>query len=295
MIHGRTSAPATIAAASLWCTLTMNPTPTFAGAQTVAVDRQLDEARTLYQDGRFDAAVATLRGAIEQLQQLRDVQSRKVQLADAHYLGVKIPGTVGTLFGNNFGMSRLERSFEAKLEVQRQAVGPPKKSTATDRLAGMTQEQLRSQFGPPSLVQDSVWYYDTPKRTLRISFKDDVVAGAEPGDFDLSVLTRSVPRPGIATMKDPGLTPPSLIKEVKPNYTSEARRALIQGSVFVECVVGIDGVCSGMWIVRSLDPEFGLDEEAVKALQQWRFKPGTIDDKRVPVLVIIEMSFVLRK
>ena len=86
MNRRRTLASALIAAASLWCTLAMMLTPVSASAQTGAVDRQLDEARTLYSDGRFDAAVVTLRGAIAQLQELRDVQSRQVQLADAHLL-----------------------------------------------------------------------------------------------------------------------------------------------------------------------------------------------------------------
>ena len=46
--------------------------------------------------------------------------------------------------------------------------------------------------------------------------------------------------------------------------------------------------------MRSLDSTFGLDNEAVKAARQWRFKPGTRLGQPVPVLVTIELSFALR-
>jgi len=43
-----------------------------------------------------------------------------------------------------------------------------------------------------------------------------------------------------------------------------------------------------------LDTQHGLDDEAVKALKQWRFSPGTKDGKPVPVVVELEMTFTLR-
>lgn len=74
------------AAVVLWCLLAPVGAPAFAAAQSGELERELDEAKTLYREGRFDATVAKLRGVIAQLQQLRDIQSRKVQLADAHLL-----------------------------------------------------------------------------------------------------------------------------------------------------------------------------------------------------------------
>jgi outer membrane biosynthesis protein TonB len=37
-----------------------------------------------------------------------------------------------------------------------------------------------------------------------------------------------------------------------------------------------------------------LDEEAVKAVKEWRFVPGAVDGQQVPMIVSIEMSFALR-
>jgi protein TonB len=90
------------------------------------------------------------------------------------------------------------------------------------------------------------------------------------------------------------VTTPIALDQVKPQYTSEAMRARIQGTVWVECIVQPNGVCTDVHVVRSLDPNFGLDQEAVKAARQWRFKPGTRLGQPVPVLVTIELSFALR-
>ena len=81
---------------------------------------------------------------------------------------------------------------------------------------------------------------------------------------------------------------------MKPQYTSDAMRAKIQGSVLLECVVRPDGSVGDIQIVRSLDPTFGLDQEAVKAARQWRFRPGMRLGEPVPVLVTIELTFTLR-
>jgi protein TonB len=48
-------------------------------------------------------------------------------------------------------------------------------------------------------------------------------------------------------------------------------------------------------VTRSLDAEYGLDQEAIAAAKKWKFKPGTRQGKPVPVLVTIELTFTLRK
>jgi TonB family protein len=91
-----------------------------------------------------------------------------------------------------------------------------------------------------------------------------------------------------------GVTSPELVHEVKPLYTPDAMRAKIQGSVLLECVVLPDGTVGDLRIIRSLDPVFGLDQEAIKAARQWRFRPGRRLGQPVAVLVNIELSFTLR-
>jgi protein TonB len=87
---------------------------------------------------------------------------------------------------------------------------------------------------------------------------------------------------------------PRVIREVKPQYTAEAMRAKVQGTVLLECVVLADGSVGNVEVVKSLDGTFGLDQEAIKAAKQWRFQPGRRLNEPVAVLVTIELTFTLR-
>jgi len=91
-----------------------------------------------------------------------------------------------------------------------------------------------------------------------------------------------------------GVTLPRVLREVKPQYTSDAMRAKVQGTVLLECVVRPDGSVTDVQVVRSLDSTFGLDQEAIKAAGQWRFQPGLRMGEPVAVLVTIELTFTLR-
>jgi TonB family protein len=87
-----------------------------------------------------------------------------------------------------------------------------------------------------------------------------------------------------------GVIAPTLLKKVRPNYTTDALRLRVQGTVALEVVVGRDGVPIDVRVTRSLDPH-GLDEEAIIAVREWRFTPGRIGKTPVDVLVSILLDF----
>ena len=89
-----------------------------------------------------------------------------------------------------------------------------------------------------------------------------------------------------------GVVPPALLKQVQPKYTPDAVVHKIQGTVTLEVVVGRSGIPLDIRVIRSLDRN-GLDEEAVKAVRQWRFSPGRVGDTPVDVIVIVLMDFRL--
>jgi protein TonB len=90
-----------------------------------------------------------------------------------------------------------------------------------------------------------------------------------------------------------GITPPRVIRDVKPAYTPEAMQARIQGEVQVSAIVRPDGTVADVRLSRSLDRVFGLDEEAIKAVRQWRFKPATRLGQPVAVYVTIGVGFTM--
>jgi len=91
-----------------------------------------------------------------------------------------------------------------------------------------------------------------------------------------------------------GVTLPQVVREVKPAYTADAMRAKVQGSVWLECIVMPDGSVGEVKVTRSLDPIFGLDQEAIKAAKMWKFRPGMRQGEPVPVIITIELTFTLR-
>lgn len=90
-----------------------------------------------------------------------------------------------------------------------------------------------------------------------------------------------------------GVSAPTVIKDVRPKYTGDALRDKIQGTVVVEAVVRADGCPSQIRVIKSLDPR-GLDVEAIKAVEQWRFEPGRRAGVPVDVLVVIMLDFTIR-
>jgi protein TonB len=91
-----------------------------------------------------------------------------------------------------------------------------------------------------------------------------------------------------------GVNSPRLLDDVKPGYVADAMRAGVQGVVRLEAVVRTDGTVGEVRVTRSLDRWFGQDDECVRTVKKWRFKPGTKDGVAVPVVVEVEMTFTKR-
>jgi protein TonB len=89
-----------------------------------------------------------------------------------------------------------------------------------------------------------------------------------------------------------GVSPPTVVSRVEPQYSEEARKARYQGTVVLEAIVRRDGTVDILRVVRSLG--FGLDENAIQALKQWHFRPGMRAGVPVDVALNIEVNFNLR-
>jgi periplasmic protein TonB len=89
-----------------------------------------------------------------------------------------------------------------------------------------------------------------------------------------------------------GITPPSLLHEVRPDYTEDARRLGIEGEVVLEIVVRRDGSVGDVKVLNGL--RGGLDRRAIDAVRQWRFSPARRHGTPVDVIVEVAVEFKLR-
>jgi TonB family protein len=89
-----------------------------------------------------------------------------------------------------------------------------------------------------------------------------------------------------------GIEPPRLLREVKADYTEEARQRRIAGDVILEIVVRQDGSVGEVKVLQGLGS--GLNERAVQAVRQWRFAAARRQGAPVDVIVEVAVEFKIR-
>ncbi|HLK51321.1 MAG TPA: TonB family protein [Bryobacteraceae bacterium] len=89
----------------------------------------------------------------------------------------------------------------------------------------------------------------------------------------------------------PGIAAPKLLFKVEPQYTEEARLAKYEGTVVVSAEIGAGGQAQSMRVIRGLG--LGLEEQALKAIGQWKFQPAMKEGRLIPVKATIEVNFRL--
>lgn len=104
--------------------------------------------------------------------------------------------------------------------------------------------------------------------------------GWGPGDGDIAVAL------------DARMTRPEVLTRVNPRYTEAARIARREGTVIVQATIDRTGHVTDVRLMKSLG--LGLDEAAVNAVQQWRFKPAVLAGRPVPVYFQLSVNFTVR-
>lgn len=89
----------------------------------------------------------------------------------------------------------------------------------------------------------------------------------------------------------PQTKPPRIIKKVDPQYTEEARRARVQGSVMLKAELDENSRLIGIHVLRGLG--YGLDEKAIDCARQWQFEPAMRDGAPIRTRVQLEINFRL--
>lgn len=119
--------------------------------------------------------------------------------------------------------------------------------------------------------------------------------------------------PGVGSGKGPGLGPgenggtgggvdytgvgggtvtaPTLITKTEPEYSEEARKARLQGTVLLRIEVDTHGLAQNIMVRKSLG--LGLDDRAMEAVKKWKFIPGKVNGKPAAVVAYVEVNFRL--
>lgn len=84
---------------------------------------------------------------------------------------------------------------------------------------------------------------------------------------------------------------PVVIERREPQYPEVARKARISGIVIVEVIIDQSGAVTAGRVLKPLP--FGLDEEALRAVKTWRFRPGTRNGQPVATIFNLTVSFKL--
>jgi periplasmic protein TonB len=89
-----------------------------------------------------------------------------------------------------------------------------------------------------------------------------------------------------------GISAPVPLNNVEAEFSDEARRAKYQGVCLISLIVDANGNPQNPRVIRPLG--MGLDEKALEAVRQYRFKPAMKDGKYpVPVMITVEVNFRL--
>ena len=174
---------------------------------------------------------------------------------------------------------------------------------------GITPDDLRTQVEPLFEKALAVWERspDANPADVALSFEAeaklltelDRTAEAVPMQARASGLRKQVvkaipfaaPSAGAPSRVGSGVSAPSVLFKIDPEYAEMARILKLSGTVLVSVVIDGNGAPTNIQLVRSLG--FGLDEKAVEAVSKWKFNPGLKDGQPVSVQAQIEVNFRL--
>jgi len=118
------------------------------------------------------------------------------------------------------------------------------------------------------------------------------VEGQRDVTINFTLSGDSVPLGPVFKVGEAGVTAPVLTYSRDPDYSEEARQARLVGTVLLSIVVAPDGSPRDIKVTRPLGS--GLDEKAIEAIREWKFRPGTKDGQPVAVSLSVEVAFHLR-
>ena len=104
-------------------------------------------------------------------------------------------------------------------------------------------------------------------------------------------LAQMPPPAGLPYQVGGNIMPPEKISGAPPVYTQEARKAQVTGVVVVEAIIDEQGNVTDVKVLQGLP--MGLDQAALEAVKNWKFKPATLDGQPVKVYYTLTVNYTM--
>jgi protein TonB len=135
---------------------------------------------------------------------------------------------------------------------------------------------------------------------VRFTFLPPKAAGS-PAEVNAQVgllPRRALPAPAstptvYALKENPGMVGPVVIRSIRAEYSDAAMKRKVQGDVEIEILILPDGTVGAARVLKSLDRETGLDEQALISARYWLFEPATLNGQAVATTSTLLLSFRL--
>jgi TonB family protein len=164
------------------------------------------------------------------------------------------------------------------------------------QLGDLIQKLFVTDSRPDISVFPSYWREFLSGHVVKVQDKDGILAfrlrdqaAAEAQGDDQPVYTNSAGDPVFRVSKS--VEQPRIVSQIDPEFSESARAQQFSGTTIVSLEVDKSGAVRDVQIVQPIG--YGLDDEAVRAVKQWRFVPGRRKGEPVAVLVKAEVSFRL--
>ncbi len=229
-----------------------------------------------------------------------------------HRTGVTLPISIaihGVVIGIALGASVwfVEDVPEPPIPVTFYAAAPPPPPppppAAPARAAAKVEVQKTVPVRPSEMVAPTIIPENVPKPLAAPEPEapaggvEGGVEGGVPGGVPGGVLGGVVGGTGPGTGEGEPLRvggevkAPVLVNRVEPGYPEAARKARMEGVVILEAIITASGSVEDVKVLKSVNPL--LDASAVRAVQQWRYKPATLNGRAVRVYLTVTVTFNL--
>jgi protein TonB len=175
------------------------------------------------------------------------------------------------------------------IDIKLPSPPPPRQATAPPDLPTVSPDAA------PVVAPSSI----TPESWTPVFERSDngVVNGVvDSVGTDIVGVPDAPPAPAVTTPSGPvrmhsGIKAPDKVVNVAPAYPELAQRVRLEGLVILEAVIDVSGSVTSTRVLRGHPL---LDQAAVDAVQQWKFKPATLNGEVIPVVMTVTVHFKLQ-